>query len=257
MNLELDKKRILVTGGSRGIGKAIANAFLVEGANVCITARNVEQLKSVQDNLAKLYGVDRIIAEQADATIPVDISSLYEKVMNFWSGLDVLILNVGDGSGSRDALPEQDIWDNGWNKNFNSARYTAEMFLPMLKRSNGCILFVSSIAGLEMIGAPTQYSVAKSALLALSKNMASKLGRDVRVNVVAPGNVLCNGGVWHKKLEADPMAVEEMLQSKVPLKRLGQPEEIADAVTFLCSDRASFITGSVLVVDGGQTTQLT
>ena len=257
MILKLEQKRVLVTGGSRGIGKAIANAFLAEGAYVCITARDARQLKSTQQSLAKLYGSNRIIAEQADVTNPSDISSLHERLMNYWSGIDILILNVGDGSGSRDALPEQDIWNDGWDTNFNSARYTTEAFLPKLKHCNGCILFVSSIAGLEMVGAPTQYSVAKSALLALSKNMATKLGGNVRVNVVAPGNILCEGGAWHKKLEADPEAVEAMLLSKVPLKRLGQPEEIADAVTFLCSDRASFITGSVLVIDGGQTNQLT
>lgn len=257
MILKLEQKRVLVTGGSRGIGKAIANAFLAEGAYVCIAARDARQLKSTQQNLEKIYGSNRIIAEQADVTKPSDISLLHERLMNYWDGIDVLILNVGDGSGSSHALPEKDIWNSGWDINFNSARYTAEAFLPKLKQCNGCILFVSSIAGLEMVGAPTQYSVAKSALLALSKNMATKLGGNVRVNVVAPGNVLCKGGPWHKKLEGDPEAVEAMLLSKVPLKRLGRPEEIADAVIFLCSDRASFITGSVLVIDGGQTNQLT
>ena len=103
------------------------------------------------------------------------------------------------------------------------------------------------------MGAPTDYSVAKSALIALSKNLSRKVAPNVRVNVVAPGNIYFKGGTWDEKIKSNKARVDTMLESQVPMKRFGTPDEIADAVVFLSSARSSFITGSTLVVDGGQT----
>ncbi len=125
--------------------------------------------------------------------------------------------------------------------------------LPMLEASGGCLLFVSSIDGLEAIGAPTDYSVAKSALIAQSKQMARRLAPQVRVNCLAPGNVHFSGGSWDEKVREDPQRVESLIQTTVPMQRFGTPAEIAEAALFLCSARAAFITGACLVVDGGQT----
>jgi len=130
---------------------------------------------------------------------------------------------------------------------------TARTFLPMLEESKGVLLFISSIAGLEAIGAPTDYSVAKSALISLTKQMARRLAPKVRVNCIAPGNIYFEGGSWDEKKTADPEKINKLIYATVPMNRFGTPDEIADAALFLCSDRASFITGSVLVVDGGQT----
>ena len=121
------------------------------------------------------------------------------------------------------------------------------------KKSRGSIIFISSICGVEALGAPTDYSVAKAALNAFSKNLAKKVGPEVRVNTVVPGNIYFEGGTWAEKIKSSKAKVDEMLETEVPLIRLGKPEEVADAVTFLCSERASFITGATLVVDGGQT----
>ena len=129
-------------------------------------------------------------------------------------------------------------------------------FLPMLEKSCGVLLFISSIAGIEAFGAHTDYSTAKTAVIALAKNMARKLAKEVRVNVLAPGNVLFPGGSWDEKIKDDPSEVEKIIESTVPMNRFGMPEEIADAAVFLCSERAGFITGSVLVVDGGQTVRV-
>jgi len=125
--------------------------------------------------------------------------------------------------------------------------------MPSIKKSRGSIIFISSICGVEALGAPTDYSVAKAALNAFSKNLAKKVGPDVRVNSVAPGNIYFEGGTWEKKIKENKSMVDVMLENEVPLRRLGKPEEVADAVKFLCSERASFITGATLVVDGGQT----
>jgi 3-oxoacyl-[acyl-carrier protein] reductase len=123
----------------------------------------------------------------------------------------------------------------------------------MLRESKGCLLFVSSITALEAFGAPVDYSTAKSAVSALAKNMARKLAKEVRVNVLAPGNVYFSDGSWDEKIKQDPERVKKILASTVPMNRFGTPEEMADAALFLCSERAEFITGATLVVDGGQT----
>ena len=118
------------------------------------------------------------------------------------------------------------------------------------------MLFISSITGIEAIGAPVDYSTAKTAVIAFAQNLARKVAPEVRVNVIAPGNIHFPGSSWEEKIQTDPKIIEQMLQTKVPMKRFGNPQEIADAAAFLCSARASFITGSVMVVDGGQTVSL-
>jgi 3-oxoacyl-[acyl-carrier protein] reductase len=122
-----------------------------------------------------------------------------------------------------------------------------------MKKSKGVLLFISSIAGMEAFGAPTDYSTAKSAIIALAKNMARKLAPNIRVNVIAPGNVYFEGGSWDEKIKQDKIRVDEIIKSTVPMNRFATPQEIADSAVFLCSNRASFITGTTLVVDGGQT----
>jgi 3-oxoacyl-[acyl-carrier protein] reductase len=253
MDLGLSGKKVLITGASRGVGEAIARKFLEENARTLIVSRGSPQLFDLQEQLQSKYGRDRIYAEKCDCS---DIDSLTQLRLNIestWNSLDIVIANVGDGRSVPDALPENEQWNQTWRNNFDSTLYTARTFLPMLKSSKGCILFVSSIAGMEAFGAPVDYSTAKTAVLGLAKNMARKLAKEVRVNVLAPGNVYFSGGSWDEKIKKDPERVNGIIKSTVPMDRFGSPEEMADAAVFLCSERASFITGSVLVVDGGQT----
>ena len=106
---------------------------------------------------------------------------------------------------------------------------------------------------MESIGAPVDYSTAKTAIIALAKNLSKKLSNDVRVNVLSPGNIWFSGGSWDEKIKLDSESVNSLIKSTVPMNRFGTPDEVSDAAVFLCSERASFITGSVLVIDGGQT----
>jgi 3-oxoacyl-[acyl-carrier protein] reductase len=253
MELGLQGKNILITGGSQGIGAAIAHSFLAEGANIVIVSRGSEQLFKTEAHLKSLFGEERIKVGRCDCTNSLSLFQLKSEIEKSFGQLDVVVANVGNGHSVPDPLPDEEQWNETWNNNFESALQTARVFLPMLQKSKGCLLFVSSIAAMEAFGAPVDYSTAKAAVTALAKNMARKLGGEVRVNVLAPGNVYFPGGSWDEKIKQNPERVNKMIESTVPMSRFGTPDEIADAAVFLCSERASFITGSVLVVDGGQT----
>lgn len=253
MDLGLNRKTALVTAASRGIGAAIARQFLREGANVIIVSRGSTALYKTEQTLQTEFPQQDVKVFECDCTENKSVESLFSRVSKYTDRLDVVVANVGDGRSVPDAIPNAMQWDKTWNINFNSALLTARIFLPMLQKSQGCLLFISSIAGLEAFGAPVDYSTAKSAIIALAKSMARKLAREVRVNVLAPGNIYFPEGSWDQKIKADADAVEKIIKDTVPMNRFGLPEEIADAAVFLCSERAAFITGTTLIVDGGQT----
>ena len=160
MDLGLTDKRVLVTGASRGIGAAVAKAFLSEGSKVCLVSRGSKQLFETQENLSTEYGDARVIADTCDCTDEQALQSLGERIHQRWGGIDIVVANIGDGRSVPDALPESVQWQKTWNNNFDSALHTARTFLPMLRESKGCLLFVSSITAIEAFGAPVDYSTA-------------------------------------------------------------------------------------------------
>jgi len=253
MDLDLVNKRVVITGASRGIGAAIAKGFLVEGAKVSLVSRGSKQLYKTKELLVKEFGEEKVITGECDCTDPRSLDLLQNYIKRKWNGVDIVVANIGDGRSVSDPLPNSEQWKKTWNNNFDSALETARTFLPMLRESRGVLLFISSITAMEAIGAPVDYSTAKTAVVALAKNMARKLATEVRVNVLAPGNVYFKGGSWDQKINDNKERVEKIITTTVPMNRFGTPEEVADAAVFLCSERAKFITGSVLVVDGGQT----
>ena len=253
MELGLNNKKILITGASQGIGLATAESFLQEHAKTCLVSRGSSNLFKNEKRLQDKHDVDSVFAFKCDCTSIESLNDLKGVIIDKWSGIDIIVVSVGDGRSVPDALPSNEKWQTTWNSNFESALQTARTFLPMLEESKGVLLFVSSITGIEAFGAPTDYSTAKAAIIALAKNMARKLAPDVRVNVVAPGNVYFKGGSWDEKIQNYEKNVDEIIKSTVPMNRFASPQEIADSAIFLCSDRASFITGATLVIDGGQT----
>lgn len=256
MDLGLKDKRVLVAGASRGIGLAMAEGFLREGARVAMLARTASVLSETASRLVASHGANRVLTIPADCADAEAWPGVLTHISSAWGGLDVVVANVGDGRSVPEPLPGTADFSRSWRTNFVAAEQAARATLPMLEASGGCLLFVSSIAGLEATGAPTDYSVAKSALMALSKQLAHKLAPRVRVNCLAPGNVHFPGGSWDEKIQADPQRVERLIEATVPMRRFGTVEEMADATLFLCSDRARFITGTCLVVDGGQTVSI-
>ena len=254
MDLGLLGKNVLVAGSSQGIGLSIAQAFLEEGARVVLTSKNIHELEKVKQLLNEKYDSQNVLIFACDFTKLSDIEALKANTISSLGSLDVLIANVGSGKSLPDPIPAQEQFNMAFDLNFNTAVNSARVFHPLLKETRGNIIFIGSIAGIEAFGAPTDYSVAKSAVIAFSKNLARKIAREgVRVNCIAPGNVFFAGGTWDEKIQQNADRVAKLIENTVPMNRFGKPEEIADACLFLASQRASFITGALLCVDGGQT----
>lgn len=251
MNLDLINKNVVIFGGSSGIGFSIAKGFIGEFANVYIVSRSFES-----DNfnfLKSQFPNSNLYHYSCDATKQIEIKNISDGLLKSCdNSIDILILNIGNGKGKSEILENDTEWNQIWDLNFNSVLYPLREFLVNIA-NEGSITIISSIAGIENVNAPNAYSVAKSALITLSKNLSKKLAPKIRVNTIAPGNIFVKGGTWDIKMKINPETTNQMLNEKVPLKRFGLPEEISNLVLFLSSKRASFITGSCIVIDGGQT----
>lgn len=255
MNLELKDKVILVTGSGQGLGKGIVEGFLKEGAKVVVTDMNEERLNKTIEIFLDVYGNENISGFCGNLTTVKDIQSCVSHVISKFSRIDILIANLGSGRGTPNWNISEEEWNSMFDINFSGARRIVTEILPyMIENKTGSILFISSIAGLEIIGAPIHYSVAKAAIIAYSKNLARKLAPfEIRVNTICPGNIYFENGTWDFKIQEDKQKVVEMLEKTVPLNRFATPDDIANLVVFISSSKSSFITGSCLISDGGQT----
>lgn len=254
MNLGLKGKVIFVAGSSRGIGRATAEAFLREGCRVVVSGRERGSLEETFLQLQTAYGSE-VLSYCGDLEQSQHIVRALEQTMARWGQLDGVIANIGSGTDVTGwEVPEAD-WEKTLGSNLWGGERLVRLAVPFLMKSgSGSVILLASIAGLEDLGAPVSYTVAKSAVITVGKCLARRLGsHNIRVNIVAPGNVIFPGGRWAAKLDADAEGITRYIQQEVPLRRFGKPEEIADVVVFLCSDRARFVTGSCVVVDGGQT----
>lgn len=255
MDLKLTGKVVLVAGSTRGIGRAIAAAFLAEGASVTVTGRDEKTLASTAAELSKAGGTDRVHTFVGDLTDTHICEECVKTTIGQWHRVDVLVSNIGEGTGSVGWATDDEEWRYKLDQNFYSALRIVRAVIPhMTKARQGSIVITSSIAGVEALGAPTPYSVSKAGLVVMAKDLSRELGPyNIRVNVVAPGNILFPQGTWDQKLLRDQDGVLNYVRKEVPLGRFGKPEEIADLVTYLASERASFITGACVIADGGQT----
>lgn len=255
MDLNLKDKVVLVTGSSKGIGKAIALGFLKERAKVVVNGRTEETLKQTVEELINEFGNEKILPLKADLTDDYQIKKSIKEIINRWQRIDILVANIGSGKGKLGLQPERKDWEDTLNTNLLGCVSTIKEVVPyMIKQNGGSIILISSIVGHEALPAPIPYSVAKAGLIVVCKNLSRHFApHNIRINAVAPGNIFVKEGTWDRKIKEDPGGVKQYIETEVPIKRFGKPEEIADAVVFLASERASFITGACLIVDGGQT----
>ena len=233
----LEGKTALVTGASRGIGRAIANELAAGGASIVIGYRTG---KDEADALAAELGGRAV---QADVSNAEDAQRLVEEA----GDLDILVNNAGLTRDGLLARMSDDDWRTVIDTNLSSVFYTCRAVCrPMMKKRAGAIVNVSSIVGVHGNWGQTNYAASKAGIIGFTKSLAKELGsRNVRANVVAPGYVKT------QLTDVLPEEATAAMLTNTPLGRLGEPEDVAGAVRFLCSDAASFITGEVLLVDGG------
>lgn len=248
MDLELSGKVALVTGSSAGIGLAIAQTLAAEGATVVLNGRDARRLA---DAAAMVPGAS---AFAADVRAPEACQALVREVLDRHGRFDILVCNVGSGASVLPGRETPDEWRRVLDVNLYATTQMVWAATEALVSTRGSIVCISSICGIEALGCPVAYAAAKAALESFVRNAARPLGkRGVRINSVAPGNILFPGSVWERKLGENRSAVESMLEREVALRCFGRPEDIARLVAYLASPVAAFVTGATCVIDGGQT----
>lgn len=250
MDLQLSGKVALVTGSSRGIGRGIAYRLLEEGADVVVTARGADDLDRA---VTEAPGPGRAVGVPVDVTTDAGAAAAVAAAVEHFGALDIVVASAG-GSGARsfDDMDTADL-ESVLGRNVGAALRISRAAVPALRaRGDGVIAMIGSIWGREAGGSPS-YNVAKAAEISLAKAMARDLAPDgIRVLSVAPGSTLFPGGSWERRLRDDPEGMAAFVERELPWGRLGTVDEVADVVAFLVSPRASWVVGTCVVVDGGQ-----
>ena len=256
MDLGLRGKRALVTGGSRGIGRSIALLLAKEGCDVTICARGQLDIDRTVDDL-KSHDVN-VLGIAADLTKAGNSDKVVETIINTWGQLHILINNVGGGGrwGKENIEDNTDtLWLEVFDKNaLTAVRFITKVLPGMRKQKWGRIITITSIYGKEGGGHPW-FNMAKSAQISLMKCLAlnKDLSRSgITFNSIAPGPIMIPGTGWEEEQKKDPEAFNRMISTQLTLGRLGTPDEVANVVVFLCSEKASLVNGACIVVDGGE-----
>lgn len=257
MDLGLRGKVAMVTGASRGLGRAFALGLAEEGCELAICARTEGPLATVAEEIRKL-GV-RVVAEILDITSVSAAESMVGRATQELGRVDILINNVGGNRRGFFADCTEDDWEEILDLNLKShLRFSRAVIPDMRKRREGVILFISSIFGREAGGKGLSiYNTTKSALISVAKIMALELAADgIRVNSIAPGSTRFPGGTWDQRCREDPEGMGEFIRQNLPMGRFGSAEEVADVVVFLASPRAALVNGACITVDGCQSRSL-
>jgi 3-oxoacyl-[acyl-carrier protein] reductase len=251
MDLGLKGQRALVTGASRGIGRAIAETLAEEGCSVALCARGAEGLEKVAAGLRE-RGAE-VFADAVDVTDEAALTAFVERAAAELGGLNIVVSNVSAG-----ASKERDQWQRSLEGDLIPFVRLAEAAVPHLERDGGAIVAISTTNAFDTVrpASPNAYSALKAAVMHHSAALARTLApRGIRVNTVSPGPIEFEGGDWEKIREARREVYDEVL-AKIPVGRYGRPEDVAAAVAFLVSPRAGFCSGVNLVVDGGIVTRV-
>ena len=243
------KKRVLITGGTRGIGLATAQAFLKEGAEVAIAGRTNASVKAAVAD----YSLSEVHTVVGDVARVSDCQALVESALSTMGGLDILVNSAGVFEPAGISETDEKLWDRVLDTNLKGSYFCSQACIPALKNSNGNIVHVGSESGINGYGGSTAYCASKGAIVNLTRSMAMELAPDIRVNTVCPGVVETDMARAGFAINGDEQAGMDRQRQQYPLKRVASADEIAAAILYLASEDARFITGEALVIDGGAT----
>jgi NAD(P)-dependent dehydrogenase (short-subunit alcohol dehydrogenase family) len=249
---DLKGKTAIITGATRGIGKSIAEQMALQGAQVVVSSRKAEACETVADTIRQMAGADAAFPVPCNISDKKQLQDLVDRSTAHYGKVDILVCNAASNVHHG---PSATIADEAFAKiidtNLKSTHWLCHMVLPgMVARRDGAIVIISSIAGIRGSNAIGTYGISKAAEIALMRNIAVEYGPDnIRANAIAPGLIKTD---FAKALWENPVTLNERLSS-TPLRRIGEPIDIAGAAVFLASKASSFMTGQVLVVDGGVT----
>jgi 3-oxoacyl-[acyl-carrier protein] reductase len=254
MDLGLAGKVAIITGSSRGLGLASARALVAEGCSVCICGRGEVALSEAALELAAAaVAPAEVLAVRADLATEAGIRDVVEATITRFGGVDVLVNNVALARGGDIVTTTDADWQEAFDQTLFPAIRATRLVVPSMRaRGGGAVIIISSIFGREAGGRMT-YNAVKAAEISLGKSLAQQLATDnIRVNSVSPGSISFAGGSWFKRQQSDPEGIAKFIAAELPFGRFGRAEEVGDVVAFLASARASWVSGTSVVVDGCQ-----
>jgi 3-oxoacyl-[acyl-carrier protein] reductase len=254
MDLGLNDKVAIVTGSSRGLGLAAAMSLAREGCRVALCARTRPALEDAARQVAAVARAgSRVVAVPADVSTADGVREVVDRTVAAFGGIDVLVNNVGVARGGTLLETSDDDWREALDQTLMPAVRMSRLAVPhMQARGGGSIIIIASIFGREA-GGRMAYNAVKAAEISLAKSLAQQLAAsNIRVNSVSPGSILFEGGSWWKRQQENPAAIADFVKRELPFGRFGRAEEVGDVVAFLASERASWISGTSVVVDGCQ-----